>query len=205
MYGCLFHKQYKNINDGIDLHFYKQQVINVILFKQSNQDEQNVLRLLLFLALKGGIIYVYLLWTKMQSNVESDLHVNNASYLSLKFTVCHYINKTSTKHHPIWRQAITTVIQESPMIQRTKTLFFSHGVSSCLARRISSLFIVCFVSSLVFAVLVGVWFDEGCWSWCISSVVNEWDTSSLDGDEMLGMLLVVSQVSGCFVYMYFLR
>lgn len=59
MYGCLLHKQYKNINDGIDLHFYKlaekkQREINVILFKQSNKDEQNVLRLLLFPALKGG-------------------------------------------------------------------------------------------------------------------------------------------------------
>lgn len=66
MYGCLFHKQYKNINDGIDLHFYKlaekkEQEINVISFNQSNKDEQNVLRLLLFSALKGGIIYLYLL------------------------------------------------------------------------------------------------------------------------------------------------
>lgn len=47
------------------------------------------------------------------------------------------MHKTSTTHHPIWRTAKTTVIQESPMIQITNDLFFPHGSFSPLGRYIS--------------------------------------------------------------------
>lgn len=89
MYGCLFYKQYKNIDDGIDLHLYKLAEKNsrkLMLYYLNNRTRMNKKCYDYFQRLKGeSFISTYL--NNFKKNPKTKL-----SICKLTVTTCIFQN-----------------------------------------------------------------------------------------------------------------